>query len=765
MANVYFTVTSFIFCIMLNVVFFSKERLRTLDNKIFSVSLIMTMIGVLLEFFCFLLYFFFDAGDSIFYYISSRLILFYYILWGFCLLLYILQVSKFFKIYSFFKKIILFILIIDLVLPLDFNTVDGMMIPFGLAAFFVYFITVIYIALGFIAMFINLFKNKFDKRMLKKYIPLISLIFVGTFIMYIQFSNPKLLLMSFLHTIILYTMYFTIENPDMKMIEELEIAKEAADKANQAKSEFLSNMSHEIRTPLNAVVGFSEALKYDNIPPESMEKVDDIIMASNSLLDLVNGILDISKIEANKLEIIDKEYDVKSMLDELAALAKSRIGDKSLEFRVNFDPSIPSVLYGDNVRVKQVILNILTNAVKYTKEGFVDFTVSSIIKDDVCRLIISVEDSGIGIREESLPRLFSKFDRLNVEKSLTIEGTGLGLAITKKLIELMNGNIVVQSVYGQGSKFTISLDQRIVSMNKPLVKETLVSDTKFIDAKGSRILVVDDNEINIKVASTLLKKYNFNIDSATSGELCLKKLNDGEEYDIIFLDDMMPRMSGRDVIKKLRSNPDFNIPTIALTANAIEGMKEEYLSLGFDDYLSKPINKTELERVIKKYLHEDNSKKVNTVKSFNATSIIDLDTDLPKVVKDEVDGKDNIVKYSGKKVLIVDDNDINIKVAIMNLKKYNLDITSCNSGSDALLKVIENSYDLIFLDDLMPEMDGCTTYKNMKDIEGFNTPTIMMTASRKEEVKDKLKEYGFNGYLSKPFSKVQLEKILDDYLK
>ena len=249
-------------------------------------------------------------------------------------------------------------------------------------------------------------------------------------------------------------------------------------------------------------------------------------------------------------------------------------------------------------------MNILTNSVKYTKHGFVDFKVNSIIKDDVCRLIISVEDSGIGIKKENIEKLFTKFERFD-EKNTTIEGTGLGLAITKKLVNLMNGKIVVQSVYGKGSRFTIAIDQKIVK-GKTLedIGQKLTDEFVEIDATGYRILVVDDNKLNLKVATRLLTGYKAEIITIDSGFECIERINNGEKFDLILMDDMMPKMSGVETLHRLHENPNYNIPTIALTANAIEGMKEKYLNEGFDDYLSKPIDKLELNSVINKYLNK-----------------------------------------------------------------------------------------------------------------------------------------------------------------
>ena len=688
-----------VFSIILIIEFSIKERLNSLENKIFKFLMIVNFISLIMEFLC--TYFSINYHSII----SDFVIKIYMsilALWITLFTMYISIISDKNKNKEFIRKLysILYLIIVLLVfiLPINFNTTKYGPCVDGLAQSCVYIASLIFILINLY----NIIKN-IKKSESRRYIPFFVYMIFSSIVAFVQLYIPGLLLITPLETVVVYITYFTIENP-----------------------------------------------------------VDDIIMASNNLLEIVNGILDISKIEANKLEIINKEYDIKSMLDELVALTKARIGDKGLELRINIDPALPRVLYGDNIRLKQIILNILTNAVKYTKEGFIAFNVSTVIKDNVCRLIISVEDSGIGIKEESLPKLFSKFERLNVEKQLTIEGTGLGLAITKKLVDLMNGKIVVQSVYGKGSKFTVSIDQRIISVAPPAVKESPKSESKFINANGARILLVDDNELNIKVASVLLKKYNFNIDSCTSGLSCLAKIKNNETYDIIFLDDMMPKMNGRETLKKLKEISNFNTPVIALTANAITGMKQEYLECGFDDYLAKPIEKPELERIIKKYINKINSKSTNSNMYQGTKSILEktIKIELPILAS----SKNKSLNFAGKKILLVDDNQLNIKVAENSLKKYNFDITSVNSGSSCIEKVIDNKYDLIFMDDMMPELDGCQTLENLNTLADFNTPVILMTASSKDEVQDKLEKYNFAGYLAKPFNKNDLEELLTKLL-
>ena len=504
--------------------------------------------------------------------------------------------------YIRFKKTILMIeillIIFCLLIPIKVLNDNGRIYTESIGNTTLYFVSTILMTSWIIMLLKN---NKNIKE--KKFYPMYAYIILGSFIAAIQYFNPSIILITPLETFITVLMYHTIENPDIKMLEEVKIAKEQAEKANHAKTDFLSSMSHEIRTPLNAIVGFSQALMEEDIPESAKEEAKDIMSASETLLELVNSILDISKIEANKIEIIEKEYNFKEMFDDLVSLTKARMGEKNLDFNVYYDSTIPPVLYGDNVRVKQIILNLLTNSVKYTKQGYIDFKVSSFKQNGVCRLIVSVEDSGIGIKKENIDRLFKKFERFD-EKNTTVEGTGLGLAITKKLVELMRGKIIVQSIHGKGSKFTFIVDQKIVEGKTSLEPVVEQKSNVKVDLTTKRILLVDDNNLNIKVASRLLSTYKMQIDTCLSGFECIDKINAGEKYDLILLDDMMPKMSGVETLQKLKQMESFNIPTVALTANAITGMKEKYLADGFDDYLSKPIEKPELNRVIEKFLNK-----------------------------------------------------------------------------------------------------------------------------------------------------------------
>ena len=412
---------------------------------------------------------------------------------------------------------------------------------------------------------------------------------------------------------------------ERQQIMKMQELKEEADKANQAKTAFLSNMSHEIRTPINAIMGMNEMISRQSEKKEIQEYSQNIQFASSTLLSIVNDILDLSKIEVGKMELAEGEYRLQQLLYDCYALVSLRVADKGLEMIVKSNEKLPSVLYGDEFRIRQVILNLLTNAIKYTEKGTVTLEFDGhMIEDNMIQLQVSVKDTGIGVKEENIDKLFDTFQRLDLQKNKTIEGTGLGLAITKQLVELMGGTIEVESIYGVGSCFSFNVPQKIIDL-QPMGEFHSVEEsgqdkapkyeTSF-EAPDATVLLGDDVDMTLVVIKCLLKETKLQIDTAKSGQECLQKAKE-KQYDIIFMDHMMPEMDGLETLQRLmqmENCPNSDTPVIALTANAIAGMKEMYLQAGFADYLSKPVESTELEQLIIKYLPRE---KVNFTKEDN----------------------------------------------------------------------------------------------------------------------------------------------------
>ncbi len=605
MSIVSFSICSFIFVLMFIIFYFSKERLNTLDTKMYSYILVTNTIGIMIDVFGYFIFKIYGS-ESFISIMVSKFYLVYYFLWAYFFLLYIFVISfreksEYLLQKKFTKTIIiltsLFICLIILIMPIQITYEDNVAYSSGLSVNMVYGLCFIMVGIMLYCLLRNL-----KKISTKEYIPLLTFMVLSTFCMIIQKTYPEITLMLMCHSIVTSLMYFTIENPDVKMVKELEVAKNEAEKANHAKSEFLSSMSHELRTPLNAIVCFSELLESkEGLDSESKDFARDIVSASHNLLDLVNGVLDISKIEAGKMELINKEYNSFELFNSLSTMVIPRIGDKPIDFKTVIASDIPPVLKGDTGKLKQIILNLLTNAVKYTDKGFIKYRVECIndYKNNQTKLIITVTDTGRGIKKEDIDRLFKKFERLEEDRNTSIEGTGLGLAITESLAELMGGKITVISDYGKGSTFKFVVVEEIVNKESNLVvnEQTTLNYETF---EGKKVLVVDDSKLNLKVAENVLKNFKVSTETVTSGLECLSCVK-SKKYDIIFMDIMMPNMSGVEVLKKLREEK-VNIPVIALTADAIEGQEEKYISEGFDGYLSKPIDKTKLKVILNKYL-------------------------------------------------------------------------------------------------------------------------------------------------------------------
>ena len=466
--------------------------------------------------------------------------------------------------------------------------------------------TLIGCGLYFIAILICLIMNM-KKAITKKLTPLYVLIFLFAFVFTLNKIDKTVVIISAVLAYVNLIMLFTIENPDIKMMQQLELARDHAEKANRAKSDFLSSMSHEIRTPLNAIVGLSEDnLTYEEkLPQEVVENSHDIVNASQTLLEIVGNILDINKIEADKMEIVEAKYNLREEITNMCKVTTTRIGEKPIKFKLNISEDIPYELIGDKIKVKTIVNNLLTNAIKYTENGEINLNIRCIndIKRNISRIIITCQDTGKGIKSEHIKRLFNEFDRLDVEKNTTTEGTGLGLAITQTLTGMMGGTINVESQYKMGSIFIVQIPQKISKLvGEEIEKEEIkIRDVKY---EGKKILIVDDNKLNIKVAKKALKDFNFELDECYDGIECLEKINNGNKYDLILMDIMMPNMGGETCIKELKQISNFNTPVIALTADALNGAKEKYISEGFIDYIAKPFSKDQIKEKLENILKD-----------------------------------------------------------------------------------------------------------------------------------------------------------------
>lgn len=600
-SSMFFQISALFYCVLIMITYFHKKRIKSIENKLFSSLIITNFIGIIIDLIS--TYLAISKIQNIFLVLSSKLYLVYLITWITIMTLYIFtisQKSKNNKLKTIFKCFIAFLIIssiLILVLPLYNNMESNRVYTYGPSATITYIISGVHVICWVIVMIPNI-KNLKQK----KYLPMFFYMTIGLALTFLQASVPEMLVITAMETFVTSLMYFTIENPDMKMLREIQQSKEFAEQANNEKAMFLYNTSQELKSPVNAIHERCEELLQEQDINEIINGIKDIKFAAKKLSTTISGTLDMNRTLTSNIEIKVSKYSTKMLFQEIVSISKLNMKDKSLDFRVKLDDAIPEYLMGDAIRLKQVIITIMNNAIKHTEKGFIEFNVSSVIKHDVCRLIMTIEDSGAGIESKKLENLFynTEDEGIDEDNLNNMQDTKERLSVVKILTNLIGGTVIVNSELGKGSKFTVVLDQKIAEVKKSLAEIAVESLSS-----NKRILVVDDEEENLKQITKLLSKYEVNVETVEWGQECLEKIRKKQKYDLILLDEDMPRLNGIKTFEKLKLEEEFNIPVVIMITNNHLEYKERYLYNGFSGCVVKPLNKTQIEKLIKKYIKED----------------------------------------------------------------------------------------------------------------------------------------------------------------
>lgn len=574
-------------------VFFNHNNAKTQETKLYSKMLIINFISSVIAIFTIII--FKSLNLNFLTIIMKKLELVLNLLILSLFLQYnLVLINKKVKTTKILKTIYLINIILVILLPIDVNVINNTLKVSQIGYTAYHIISTILIS---IISLLTIKLIKINKKNLKKSLPFLGLTILSLFSILLQIKFPESNIHNYFMSYILLIMYFTIENPDSKVIEQLNIEAKKAREVRKAQENFLASMSHEVRTPLNTIVGLSTSLEENpKCPVEMKQDLQDIVTSSYNLLEMFNNVIDINEIETGTLKLQNEKYNVRESINEVINNHKIKLNKKNLTLNIEYQDNIPKYLYGDIKHLKVIITNILSNAIKYTKDGKIDLLVRSINEPDKCNLIIIIKDTGIGMKEETLSKMYHKFERLDTIKNSNIEGMGLGLALTKRLVELMHGTINFTTTYQVGTTFTIMLPQEIYYQD-------IITLPKLKDlTKSKRVLIVDDNPLNIKVAKRALEALNYtNLDTCDSGFKCLEKIKNGSSYDIILMDIMMPGMSGTQTLENLKNISSFRTPVVALTADALMGANQKYLNQGFSAYLAKPYTKEQLKNILNKY--------------------------------------------------------------------------------------------------------------------------------------------------------------------
>ena len=586
--TIFLTIISFFYSVLLMIAYFSKDKIKTLENKVYSKLIIINFIGIILELFC-TIFAGYAKDHLLFYTILNKLFLVELTIWCSVFSVYVFLISskkEKNELKSYLKKVSIFHIVIDVitmflifVLPVQFNINDlgYVMYSYGPSVNIVFISSTLYIILMFTCLIRN-FKNIKSK----KYLPIYVYMVIGVLVGIVQKLHPEILAFTSMEAFITVIMYFTIENPDKKLLEEIHMSKKIADAANEDKSMLIYNMMNEVKSIASDINKSSEVILNSNNLEENRFFAREIISSNNKLYSMANNIYNIDVIDDINVKTVKNKYNIKLLLKEVISKNKELFEDKDISFRFNIDSNLPNTLYGDSINLKNVLNTIIGNSYKYTDKGYVELSVNAIFKKDIVRLIIKIEDSGIGIKAEDLDKCLNK----NTKDQNSLYGA-------RKTINIMGGNLLISSEYNKGTIVTIILDQKIYTTNKD-------NYDKYVNNK--KILIIDDNNSSIKLISKILDKHNILYDSSNLGKEALDRIRKGDKYDLILLDEDMPYMNGISVMNKFSKIKGFDTKVILLTKNSNIIYDDIYKDSGFSDYIIKPIDKDDLMNKINKYL-------------------------------------------------------------------------------------------------------------------------------------------------------------------
>ena len=594
MISVSFSIACLVFLTIISIFYFTKKRLKNIDNKIFTILIILNLIGIIIDVYGYFSFKTFGT-EFILNILISKIYLIYYLSYAFCLMIYIFNITfkNLNKVLTYLIIGFLILCVIIFILPIDVYMQGNTAFSYGPSVNLGYTFAFIFI----IAMIVSLIKN-IKRIRSKEFVPIFVFIVLTFLTLVVQKINPEITLLLLSNSVVTTLMYFTIENPDIKLINELNENKILVEKTNEEKSKILFKMIQDVKNPVSYIYNVSESLENEDNSEKLKKGIGVINSSARKLSYIINNVLDVSGMDAKRVKVINNKYNIYTLLDEIKVRLEKR-RKANVEYRVNISNNIPETLYGDPIKVKQILATILSNAIEHTDSGFIELTIDALVRYDMCRLIITIEDSGVGMNLVKVNEILRFDEELSSEDEEKLQNRYLDLKLVKKMLKFLGGTMMIKSEVGKGSEFIVVLDQKIENPKNDNYSQRYNSTSLF---ETKRVLIVDDDMVELEYIANKFKKDKIDVTTTLYGKDCVDKINSKEKYDLILIDDEMPDLSGLGTLKELQKIKNFKIPTVIMFNNDKLRIKDSYLEDGFDDYLLKDKIKSESDKIINKYL-------------------------------------------------------------------------------------------------------------------------------------------------------------------